>query len=179
MRRQFVSVAISAFFLAATVATAKEPMNYAPAEMYTKLRGQALAATAKSLGVTDEVHGVLMETGYPEAVITLVAMADGAASLYFSNGGGIIGAGEHKGPAVAARSLITFAAHNLKGMVPTDSTPLPAPGRTRFYALTSRGILTAEASEEDLGENRHALSPLFYAAHELITEMRSVDEALK
>ena len=120
-----------------------------------------------------------METGYPEAVVTLVAMADGAASLYFSNGGGIIGAGEHEGPKVAARTLIAFAAHNLKGFLPTTSTPLPAPGRTRFYVLSAGGILTAEASEVDLGENRHALSPLFYSGQELITEMRRVDEAEK
>jgi hypothetical protein len=152
-------------------------MNYAPAEIYTKLRDQALGVTANTLVVTNGVHGLLMETGYPEAVVTLVAMADGAASLYFSNGGGIIGAGEHEGPKVAARSLIAFAAHNLKGFVPTTTTPLPAPGRTRFYVLTDRGILTAEASEADLGENRHALSPLFYSAQELITEMRKVDEA--
>jgi hypothetical protein len=29
----------------------------------------------------------------------------------------------------------------------------------------------------DLGENRHVLSPLFYSAQELITEMREVEEA--
>jgi hypothetical protein len=39
--------------------------------------------------------------------------------------------------------------------------------------------LTAEAREVDLGENRHLLSPLFYAAQELITEMRKVDETRK
>ena len=177
MRRQFITVAVGALLFASTVAATKEPMNYAPAEIYTKLRSQALGVTAKTLGVNDRVHGVLMETGYPEAVVTLVAMADGAASLYFSNGGGIIGAGEHEGPKVAARSLIAFAAHNLKGFVPTAETPLPTPGQTRFYILSDRGIFTAEASEVDLGENRHALSPLFYSAQELITEMRKVDES--
>jgi hypothetical protein len=179
MARQFITVAVAALSLVSTVVIAKEPMNYAPAEIYTKLRGQALSFTAKTLPATDGVHGVLMETGYPEAVVTLVAMGDGAASLYFSNGGGIIGTGEHDGPKVAARSLIALAAHNLIGFVPTTATPLPTPGRTRFYVLTDRGILTAEASEDDLGENRHPLSTLFYSAQELITEMRKVAEARK
>lgn len=152
-------------------------MNDVPAETYTKLRDQALGVTATSLGLTGGVHGVLMETGYPEAVVTLVAMADGAASLYFSNGGGLIGAGEHPGPAAAARALIAFVSDHLNALTPATTTPLPAPGRTRFHVLTDRGILAAEASEDDLGEGRHALSPLFYAAHELITEMRMVDEA--
>jgi hypothetical protein len=179
MARRFITAVVGALLLGSTVAIAKEPMNYAPAETYTKLRGQALGVTAKTLGVSGGVHGVLMETGYPEAVVTLVAMADGAASIYFSNGGGIIGAGEHEGPKVAALSLIAFAAHNLKGFVPTTSTPLPDPGRTRFYVPSDRGILAAEASEMDLGENRHALSPLFYSAQELISEMRKIDEAGK
>ncbi|HTU68344.1 MAG TPA: hypothetical protein VMF52_20545 [Steroidobacteraceae bacterium] len=154
-------------------------MNYAPSEIYTQLREQAFATTAKGVGAVDSVYGFLMETGYPEAVVTLVAMADGSASLYFSNGGGIIGAGEHEGPAVAARTLIAFAAHNIEKLAPAKSTPLPTPDRTRFYVLTARGILTAEASEDDLGEDRHVLSPLFYAAQELISEMRQVDESRK
>ena len=152
-------------------------MTYAPAETYTALRSKALNVSAKTLGTTDEVSGVIMETGYPEAVVTLVSLADGTVSLYFSNGGGMIGLGQHEGPAVAARSLISFAAHNSKRLEPTSETPLPEPGHTRFYVLTSHGTLTAEAKEIDLGENRHVLSPLFYAAQELITEMRKVDEA--
>jgi len=179
MARQFARIAFSVFVLASTVAIAKEPMNYVPVAIYSDLREQALAVTAKSLGVTDGVHGVLMETGYPEAVVTLVALADGSASLYYSNGGGIIGAGGYKGPAVAARSLVAFAAHNLKKLSPATATPLPASGRTRFYVLTARGTFTAEASEDDLGENRHSLSPLFYAAQGLITEILKADEARK
>ena len=68
-------------------------MNYAPAEIYTELRSQALGATAQALGTKEQTFGVIMETGYPEAVVTLIALSDGTASLYFSNGGGVIGAG--------------------------------------------------------------------------------------
>jgi hypothetical protein len=39
------------------------------------------------------------------------------------------------------------------------------------------GVLTADAPEREFGENRHALSPLFYAAQELITEIRTSDGA--
>ncbi len=152
-------------------------MNYAPAEIYTELRSQALGATAEALGVREQTFCVIMETGYPEAVVTLVAICDGTASLYFSTGGGMIGLGGHEGPAVAARSLVSFADYNLEQLEPAADTPLPRPGYTRFFVLTQRGTLTAEAKEEDLGENRHVLSPLFYSAHELISEMREVDEA--
>lgn len=64
-----------------------------------ELRRRLLAARAAELGLVagapTEAWGVLMETAYPDAVVTLVALADGTTSLYFSNGGGIIGAGAH------------------------------------------------------------------------------------
>ena len=39
-----------------------------------------------------------------------------------------------------------------------DATPFPGLGRVRFYVRTFEGTVTAEASEDDLGEERHALS---------------------
>jgi hypothetical protein len=150
-------------------------MDYVLADAYSGLRTQALQMTAAQAGTADAVFGVLMETGYPEAVVSLLAVSDGTASLYFSSGGGIIGAGGHEGPAVAARSLVAFAAHNLGHLVGAVEYPLPLPGRTRFYVLTSNGLLTVEAAERELGENRHVLSPLFYAAQELMTEIRTSD----
>jgi hypothetical protein len=43
--------------------------------------------------VMDQTLAEVMETGYPEALVTLVALSEGIASLYLSNGGGIIGPG--------------------------------------------------------------------------------------
>lgn len=149
-------------------------MDYVLAEAYRGLRAQALQLTSAQVDSAEGVFGVLMETGYPEAV-SLLALSDGTASLYFSSGGGIIGAGGHPGPSVAARSLVAFAAHNLGHLGAAVEYPLPGPGHTRFYVLTSDGVLTADALERAFGENRHVLSPLFYAAQELITEIRTSD----
>ena len=77
----------------------KPPTN--PAETSQRLRTQALTRTARDIGVAPSsahptVFGILMETGYPEAVATLVVFAEGSTSVYFSGGGGVIGAGEHE-----------------------------------------------------------------------------------
>ena len=69
--------------------------DYEQAEVYSDLRKQVLSLTSEQLGTNSPVLAVLMETGYPEAVATLVSVADGSSSLYYSNGGGIIGAGEY------------------------------------------------------------------------------------
>ena len=147
------------------------------AEVYSELRKQVLQLTPTKLG--DEVDGpivaLLMETGYPEAVATLVAVADGTTSLYFSNGGGVIGAGEHAAVSEANRRWLEVANSVLPQLSEvTDPSP-PAEGQTQFVAVTREGLRGAGAAEEELGEGQHALSPLFYAGQDVITQIRLVE----
>jgi hypothetical protein len=113
-----------------------------------------------------------METGYPEGVATLVVVADGTASLYFSNGGGFIGAGDHKKVRDAIGPFLWSIDASLSKFIPAATAPLPQVGRVRFYIRTFEGSLAGEASEEDLGYNRHALSAVFHAGHAIIAAMR-------
>lgn len=79
-----------------TAAVASGDADYAPADVYSGLRCQVLALKPNDHGLSDrQPFAVLMETGYEEAVATLAVIADGTTSLYFSNGGGVIGAGQH------------------------------------------------------------------------------------
>jgi hypothetical protein len=113
-----------------------------------------------------------METGYPEAVATLVVLADGTTSLYFSNGGGVIGAGEHAAVRAAAQNLLSSAEEHLDGFMAVVETPLAHVGQVRFYIRTFNGTLSTEANEDDLGEGRHKLSRVFHAAHSVISAVR-------
>jgi hypothetical protein len=157
-----------------------EPIEstYKVAGAYQGLRQQILELKSEQLGIstTEAVLAVMMETGYPEAVATLVAVVDGSASLYFSNGGGIIGAGESPEPNAAARRVVAKAAEFRTACILTNEFPLPRKAYTRFYIVTPKGILTSEGKEDDLGNGRHSMSPLFHMAHELITQMRLADE---
>jgi hypothetical protein len=178
--RMRVFLIMAAFFSSFTrLLGASEPLpSYKTVPIYDDLRAQALALGAEIVGAKkeDEVLGVLMETGYPEAVATLVSALDGSASLYYSSGGGTIGAGGQAGPNAASKRLTGMAASFLRHMTKTEKSPLPKVGFTRFYVVTRSGLFTAEAKENDLGENRHALSPLFHAAHELIHEIIVTDD---
>lgn len=153
-----------------------------PAEVARDLRDKALSVEAATLGIqpTRERHrvwGALMDTGYPEGVATLVTLADGTASLYFSGGGGVIGGGAHETIRAAVLTFLEVAEAHLAGLSPTIETPLPSVGRVRFYVRTFEGTLTGEAGEEDLGEGRHPLSPVFHAGHAVITAMREATAA--
>ena len=142
-----------------------------------QLREQILTVGPDSLGLGPSgalanVWAVLMEMGYPKAVASLVAVADGGASLYFSNGGGIIGCGENDDVRPAVFGLLTAAEAHLSLLTPTRDTPLPEIGRVRFYVRTFGGTLAAEASEDEISENRHSLGRLYAAGHRLITAIR-------
>lgn len=152
-----------------------------PAEVAAGLRQQILRLTPDQLGdpaLADEpVLALLMETGHPGAVATLVAVADGTVSLYFSNGGGYIGAGTNAAVAEAGRRLLETAQGFLPELSGVTDPPLPGKGMTQFVAVTRDGLRAAAAVEKDLGERRHALSPLFFAGHGVITQIRLAQPA--
>ena len=64
-------------------------------------------------------------------------------------------------------------------LTPTDQFPLPARGRFRYYVITDRGVLTAEAPEEELVHNRHPLSPLFCEGDHVLTAIREHSEKIQ
>lgn len=147
--------------------------------IYADMRSAAL-----SLNDTDlpdlkgkRIFAALMESGFPEGAYTLVAAGDGSASLYISNGGGLIGAGEHADVRSESLKVVAMAEDCLEHMKKVDSFPIVKPGNTTFYIPTADGVFGYTAKEEDLGERRDGkLSDLFHQCHALITAMRIADE---
>lgn len=83
----------------ATTAGASAPTPEASAS--GELRAMALSVKPGDIGLTrksfgQEAWGIVMETEMDGGYYTLVVLGDGTTSLYFSKGGGIIGAGEHE-----------------------------------------------------------------------------------
>jgi hypothetical protein len=149
--------------------------------VYQGLRAQILRLDPASAGLPQGsprqvVWGALMETGYPRGTATLVALTDGTTSLYLSTGGGIIGGGFHQAVAAATRSFLAELERHLAMLAPDPDTMLPATGQVVIRALTWTGRMSAQASEDDLGNGRHQLSPVFHAVHRVITELRLLDE---
>jgi len=175
-------VLATAFLFRSRVASEEpDPSGDSPADVSAALRKQLLVGSPSEFSVKPDstVWGVLMETGYPEATATLVSLADGTASIYFSSGGGVIGGGQHDAIATAARRVVSLSKEHLSKMTATSQFPLPKPGRVKFYILTTESVLTAEELEETLGAGNHQLSPLFYAAQDVITGLREMSEARK
>lgn len=151
-----------------------------PAEVIRALREQVFSISPGEVGMVPgpghtRVWSVLMEMGYREAVVSLVSMADGTTSLYFSNGGGIIRAGQHQTVRDASLRFIALVDARIDELAFADTHPMPVVGRVRFYARTFEQLRTAEAGEHELGEGRHALSSWFHAGHEVIAAVREAN----
>lgn len=114
-----------------------------------------------------------MDWGVGGGLATLVAIDDGAVSLYLNPGGGIIGAGTR--PAVA-RAAEVFRSQVLPvrgAFVATSSFTVPGPDSVAFYILTDTATLTSGVIAGDqLDREGHPLRALSTAAQALLTEVR-------
>jgi len=140
------------------------------------LRSQLLHASWQELGVRPRagVWGVLMELGFAKGVATVVALADGTASLYLTNGGSVIGGGAHPKARTAAINLCQLAADTAgRETIATTVFPRPGAGRVRFYLLTDAGVRTADADEAGLRGGKHELSLLYAAGQDVIKGLRA------
>ena len=146
------------------------------------LRKMALELKPEDIGLNRDqfkhpVWGLLMETGFDEGYVSLISLAEGTTSLYFSSGGGIIGAGTHSTVRDAAGHFLSGAQYFFKNATAVDSYPAPAAGEVNFYFLAFDGIYAYTAPEQLLGEGKDTLSNLFFAGHELIGEVRKIEQA--
>jgi hypothetical protein len=143
-------------------------------EMYKTLRDQIFSVSSADLGLPPGTtpYGAVMEFDVGHETVTVVAYATGDASIYFSNGGGMIGGVGQPEIAEAAKAFVE-ATRAVSGSLSTaDGFPRPVAAEVRFYVLTTEGVLTVAASIEAVASGSDTLSSLFNAANGVITQYR-------
>jgi hypothetical protein len=155
-----------------------------PVPSYLHLRERLLRLQPDELDLSPtstapHVWGVLMETGYTVGIATLLSLADGTTSLYFSTGGGMLGSGDYPPVAEASKALVLQAENHLSQMAAVTEFPLPAVGQVRFSCLTYSAIRSAQAAESTLKSGNHPLSPLFVLGHKTLEQLRLSSEKVR
>lgn len=150
-----------------------------PSSATNELRLRALQADAVELGLDADldVFGVVVDMAYPNGVATLVAFADGTTSLYTSTGFGIIGGGAHPQVVDAGRALLRAAEEHRAAFAPDPSDDVPPEGFVTIRVRTAGGRLAATEAESELAQGTGPLSTVFHATHDVITQLRLLDEA--
>ncbi len=121
----------------------------------------------------DAVHIVLMDWHVDKGTVTVLAAADGTASLYLSSGGGLVG-GSERSPAIrgAALHAVKVATGMRLHFERTEITPLPSLGDVNFYLTTNDSVRMAVAPEGKLRAGTDPLSVLGAAMQKIVTEYR-------
>jgi hypothetical protein len=151
------------------------------AKIFQTLRKKILTLNPREVNITPTtehpiIWAALMESAWPEVIVTLAALVDGTTSLYFSNGGGIIGSGNHPAVGKAAKRMIAAAELCLEYTEAVSECHIPQPECVCFHLLTFTGAYSAEIPESELQSEKHALSSIYAAGQELITQIRLVNE---
>jgi hypothetical protein len=148
--------------------------------VYAGLRQQILDLTPATMHLAPSVehphvYGGLMEMGMGGDIATLAVVADGTTSLYWSTGGGIIGAGFHevvKGP---SKAFLAALERHVAEFGADSSGTTPTAGMIHLRALTfDRGRLLTAGPETDFAEKRNPMWDVFFAGHALIAAIRKL-----
>jgi hypothetical protein len=148
---------------------------------YKELRDKALHITPQELELElpaskTVVYGVVMDWSMGADIVTLVSFQTGDVSMYFSNGGGMIGGGQHANVNSAAKTFIQKSQSYISKAKLTTETPLPGDGGICFYLLTNKGIYTAQEKLKNVQKAGSEWNSFFTEANVVISEFRIATE---
>ena len=148
--------------------------NRKTTDIYLALRAQIFAYATRP-SARSEYIALMMDWPLAKGTTTIMAGADGSASLYLSNGGAFIGGGQKyltlRNCALAA---IECARDVESLMSPATECPIPPISEISFYLVKRGHMLTVTAKESDLRQNHGPLAKLGNAAMAIMTQYRLI-----
>jgi hypothetical protein len=146
---------------------------------YASMRKLAFTFSHKDMGVKMvndyQVYGVVVDMGVDNIkTATMICFIDGTTSLYFSNGGGIIGAGEHESVNKAVLSFLGNCYQVLPITRHADGIDtLPEENHHTFYLFTKAGIFTMDMDLREANKSKEA-QLLFTQSQMVLNEILKV-----
>jgi len=162
-----------------------EPEAEDPAEVMAGLRQMALTSDPEELGVGQQLvegrtYGAIMEMPVGDQyTATVVAFADGSASLYTTSNFGVIGGIEHEPVRRAAISFVKVANHFIEQAEPVTEFPRPGPNQVFIYILTVDGVYAIRDSISNFKQRTSPFVPLFAAGHQVLVRLHAANQELE
>lgn len=126
---------------------------------------------------TPTSFGLIHEFWQRGVLVTLAAFKTGDLSLYFSNGGGILGGIQHKEVAELVRKTIPLLGPLTPQLQRSDDIEPPKPGEITFTILTSNGRFRSRLDAMPERSRENANFQLLALSQGLITKLREASEA--
>lgn len=156
-----------------------ENQNNSP---YDSLRNLAFEVIPEQLGINldddQQAYGAVVDMCISnDKTATMICFLDGTASLYYSNGGGIIGAGQHENVRRAVLSYLMSIHKALPIMNLTDSFDvIQVPNHHKFYLFTKKGKYSIDLDLSDHQRSKE-IHFLFSSSQMVLSEIRKVAES--
>ena len=152
--------------------------RYNVTQKYLMTRGQAINFPADFFEVKfkrDQVFGVVIDIPMTSDVLTtMVCFINGAANLYFNNGGEYTGASQkYRNLVQAAHTLVANAGQLLPKAEKTKQYDLPKGRTNNIFILTKGGVYKTEIKAGLIPEEEQELRTFYVLYQRVLSEIRS------
>ncbi|MCI1269706.1 MAG: hypothetical protein LKG21_07395 [Ruminococcus sp.] len=156
----------------------RSPLDrYPVTQKYLMTRGQALTFPSQLLNMpikSEEVFGIVIDMPMgPQVLTSMVCFVNGAANLYFNNGGEYAGASQrYRNLVIAARNLVVNANALKPQCDKVKAFDMPV-GRTHFiYLLTKKGVFKTSLDPLDVSKESNEKRVVFALYQQVLSEIR-------
>lgn len=152
--------------------------RYPVTQKYLMTRGQAINFPVRFFNGNfkrDDVYGVVIDIPMPGNVLTtMVCFINGAANLYFNNGGEYTGASQkYRSLVQAAHVLVANAGQILPKAEKVKAYDLPTTKAHNVYLLTKGGIYKAVFNPGLIPETEPEMRSVYVLYQRVLNELRS------
>lgn len=152
--------------------------RYNVTQKYLMTRAQALNFPANFFNVNfkkDQVFGVVIDIPMSSEVLTtMVCFINGAANVYFNNGGEYTGASQkYRNLVQAAHTLVANAGEIMKNCEKTKKFDLPTDRTNNIFLLTKGGVYKTSIPAGLIPEDKPELRTFYVLYQRVLSEIRN------
>lgn len=152
--------------------------RYSVTQKYLMTRGQAINFPPEIFNMNfkkNDVYGVVVDIPMsPQILTTMVCFINGAANLYFNNGGEYTGAAQkYRNLVQAAHALVANAGQLLPKSEKTTKYDLPTDRTNNVFLLTKGGVYKAEFPTGPIPETEPEKRTIYVLYQRVLSELRN------
>ncbi len=153
--------------------------RYPVTQKYLMTRGQAINFPAeffKNMNLKkNDVFGVVIDIPMPQNVLTtMVCFINGAANLYFNNGGEYSGASQrYRNLVMATNTMVQYTNQLLPKCQKVTAFDLPRGFSHNIFLLTKGGVYMTQAHPGVIPEDQPELRTTYLLYQKVLNELRS------
>jgi hypothetical protein len=156
----------------------KNTGRYSVTQKYLMTRGQAINFPSDVFNMNlkkNDVYGVVVDIPMsPQIITTMVCFINGAANLYFNNGGEYTGAAQkYRNLVQASHTLVVNAGQLLPKCEKTTKFDLPTNRANNVFLLTKGGVYKAVFPAGLIPETEPEMRTIYVLYQRVLSELRN------